>query len=180
VEVDCITGTEFSFEQPKHLKFNDIRQPRQAWANLGLSDQFADTLGLRKGTLVKQYRVSMNGATTISGTTVPTNSGTTYTGRRLLGSKEAGRTYAGYFEYGFRVREQLPYKVGLLGRKKVFNIGAGFFSHPNGSAIADAAGNLSGENVTILDLMLYDVPVGTKAPFTMLMPQSKHGLWKRL
>jgi hypothetical protein len=27
-------------------------------------------------------------------------------------------------------------------------------SQPNGSAIADAAGNLSGENVTIFDLML--------------------------
>jgi hypothetical protein len=45
---------------------------------------------------------------------------------------------------------------------KVFNIGAGFFSS-NGSAIADAAGNLSGE----MDFGLrcfYDVPVGTKAP----------------
>jgi hypothetical protein len=57
-----------------------------------------------------QYRVSINGAATnnLQATTVPTNGGTaTYTGRRLLGSKEAGRTYAGYFEYGFRVREQL-------------------------------------------------------------------------
>jgi hypothetical protein len=39
-EVDYITGTEFSFEQPKHFKFNDIRTKRQAWATLGLSDQF--------------------------------------------------------------------------------------------------------------------------------------------
>jgi hypothetical protein len=45
----------------------------------------------------------MNGAATnnLQATTVPTNSGTTYTGRRLLGSKKKGRTYAGYFEYGF-------------------------------------------------------------------------------
>jgi hypothetical protein len=29
--------------------------------------------------------------------------------------QKKGRTYAGYFEYGFRVREQLlPYKVGLI------------------------------------------------------------------
>jgi hypothetical protein len=42
--------------------------------------------------------------------------------------KRSGRTYAGYFEYGFRVREQLlPYKVVLFRNKKVFNIGAGFF-----------------------------------------------------
>jgi hypothetical protein len=72
--------------------------------------------------------------------------------RRLLGSKEAGRTYAGYFEYGFRVRELLPYKVGLF-RNKKFNIELDSFLSSNGSAIADAAGNLSGENVTILDLI---------------------------
>jgi hypothetical protein len=42
------------------------------------------------------------------------------------------------------LESEQPYlKVGsYLEPKKVFNIGAGFFSHPNGSAIADAAGNL--------------------------------------
>jgi hypothetical protein len=43
----------------------------------------------------------MNGAATnnLQATTVPTNGGAaTYTGR-LLGSKEAGRTYAGYFGF---------------------------------------------------------------------------------
>jgi hypothetical protein len=77
-----------------------------------------------------QYRVSMNGAATNNlQATVPTNSGAaTYTGRRLLGSKKRAE-HAGYFEYGFRVREQLlPYKVGSYLGKKVFNIGAGFFS----------------------------------------------------
>jgi hypothetical protein len=63
-----------------------------------------------------QYRVSMNGAATnnLQATTVPTNGGAaTYTEGYLV--QEAGRTYAGYFEYGFRVREQLlPYKVGLI------------------------------------------------------------------
>ena len=33
---------------------------------------------------------------------VPTNGGAAiYSGRRLLGSKDAGRTYAGYFDYNF-------------------------------------------------------------------------------
>jgi hypothetical protein len=41
-EVDYITGTE-SFEQPKHFKFNDIRQPKASLATLGLSDQLRDT-----------------------------------------------------------------------------------------------------------------------------------------
>jgi hypothetical protein len=65
---------------------------RQAWATLGLSDQFARHIGVyAKGALGKlQYRVSMNGAATnnLQATTVPTNGGTTYTGRRLLGSKK--------------------------------------------------------------------------------------------
>jgi hypothetical protein len=153
------------------LNLMTLDNQRQAWATLGLSDQFARHIGVyAKGAFGKfQYRVSMNGAATtnLQATAVPTNSGpATYTGKRLLGSKEAGRTYAGYFEYGFLDSESnfLPYKVGTyLGTKKVFNIGAGFFSHPNGSVIADAAGNLSGENVTIFGLdAFYDVPVGTQ------------------
>ncbi|SEA62448.1 short chain amide porin [Flavobacterium gillisiae] len=153
------------------LNLMTLDNQRQAWATLGLSDQFARHIGVyAKGAFGKfQYRVSMNGAATtnLQATTAPTNNGpATYTGKRLLGSKEAGRTYAGYFEYGFLDSESnfLPYKVGTyLGTKKVFNIGAGFFSHPNGSVIADAAGNLSGENVTIFGLdAFYDVPVGTQ------------------
>lgn len=158
------------------LNFMTLDNQRQAWATLGLTDQFARHIGVyAKGALGKfQYRVAMNGASTsnLEVTTVPTNGGAaTYTGKRLLGSKEAGRTYAGYFEYGFLDSESnfLPYKVGTyLGTKKVFNVGAGFFSHPNGTVIADAAGNLSGENVTIFGLdAFYDVPLGTQgAAFT--------------
>lgn len=153
------------------LNIMTLDNDRQAWATLGLSDQFARHIGVyAKGALGKfQYRVSINGAATtnLQATTVPTNGGpATYTGARLLGSKEAGRTYAGYFEYGFLDAESnfLPYKVGTyLGTKKVFNIGAGFFSHPNGSVIADLAGNLTGENVNIFGLdAFYDVPVGKK------------------
>jgi hypothetical protein len=153
------------------LNIMTLDNDRQAWATLGLSDQFARHIGVyAKGAFGKlQYRVAINGAATnnLQATTVPTNGGAaTYTGARLLGSKEAGRTYAGYFEYGFLDAESnfLPYKVGTyLGTKKVFNVGAGFFSHPNGAVIADLAGNLTGENVNIFGLdAFYDVPVGTK------------------
>lgn len=86
------------------------------------------------------------------------------TRRRLLGSKEAGKTYAGYFEYNFLDTESnfLPYKVGsYIGTKKVFNVGAGFFLHPNGSVLADGLGNLSGEDVSIFAVdAFYDAPIG--------------------
>ena len=131
------------------LNIMTLDNQRQAWATLGLSDQFARHMGVYlKGALGKfQYRVSVNDAVTnnLQATATPVNGGAAiYTGRRLLGSKDAGKTYAGYFEYGFLDNESnfLPYKVGTyLGTKKVFNIGAGFFAHPNGSVVAYAFGN---------------------------------------
>ncbi|WP_445719190.1 hypothetical protein [Flavobacterium sp.] len=152
------------------LNIMTLDNQRQAWATLGLSDQFARHMGVYlKGALGKfQYRVSINDAVTnnLQATTVPVSGGAaTYTGRRLLGSKDAGRTFAGYFEYGFLDSESnfLPYKVGTyLGGKKVFNVGAGFFAHPNGSVVADNLGNLSGEDVKIFALdAFYDAPIGT-------------------
>lgn len=148
---------------------------RQGWATLGLADQFARPVGVfAKGSFGKfQYRVSINDALTnnLSASAVPAADGpATYTGRRLLGSKKAGKTFAGYFEYNFLDQESmfLPYKVGTyLGDKKVFNVGAGFFAHPNGSVVADATGNLSGENVSIFAVdAFYDAPLGSGSAIT--------------
>lgn len=151
------------------LNIMTLDNQRQAWATLGLSDQFARHMGVYfKGAIDKfQYRVSINDAVTnnLQATATPVNNGAAiYAGKRLLGSKEAGKTYAGYFEYGFLDNESnfLPYKIGTyLGTKKVFNIGAGFFLHPSGSVVADSSGNLSGENVTLLGIdAFYDAPIG--------------------
>lgn len=153
------------------LNMLTLDNQRQAWATLGLSDQFARHMGIYfKGAVGKfQYRVSINDAVTnnLQATATPVNGGAaSYTGRRLLGSKEAGKTFSGYFEYGFLDSESnfLPYKVGsYLGSKKVFNVGAGFFAHPKGSVVADGLGNLTGENVTIFALdAFYDSPIGAK------------------
>lgn len=151
------------------LNIMTLDNQRQAWATLGLSDQFARHLGIyAKGSFGKfQYRVSVNEAETnnLQATVVPINDGPAiYSGRRLLGSKEAGKVYTGYFDYAFFDAESnfLPYKVGsYVGTKKVFNIGAGFFMHPNGAIVADGAGNLSGQDVTIFAVdAFYDAPIG--------------------
>lgn len=151
------------------LNIMTLDNQRQAWATLGLSDQFARHLGIyAKGAFGKfQYRVSINEAETnnLQEGVTPVNDGpATYTGRRLLGSKDAGKAYAGYFDYAFFDAESnfLPYKVGsYVGTKKIFNIGAGFFVHPKGSVIADATGNLSGEDVSIFAVdVFYDAPIG--------------------
>lgn len=152
------------------LNIMTLDNQRQAWATLGLSDQFARHMGFYvKGAINKfQYRVAINEAMTnnLQAAAVPVNDGpATYTGRRLLGSRDAGKNVAGYFEYALNDSESnfLPYKVGsYLGTKKVFNVGAGFFVHPNGSVVADGSGNLSGQDVTILAAdVFYDAPLGS-------------------
>ncbi|WP_339623840.1 hypothetical protein [uncultured Winogradskyella sp.] len=150
------------------LNMMTLDNTRQAWATIGLSDQFARHMGVYfKGKFGKlQYRISVNDAITnnLQAAANPTNGATIYSGRRLLGSKEAGRTYAGYFDYNFLDQESnfLPYKVGTyLGGKKVFNVGAGFFLHPKGAVSLDASNNLTGEDVSIFALdAFYDAPIG--------------------
>lgn len=141
---------------------------RQSWATIGLSDQFARHLGIyAKGKFGKlQYRVSVNDVITdgLDNRDPEVGGPTIYGGRRLIGSKDAGKAYAGYFDYNFLDQESnfLPYKVGTyLGAKKVFNIGAGFFLHPSGSVTVASDGNLEGEDVSIFAVdAFYDAPLG--------------------
>jgi hypothetical protein len=58
----------------------------------------------------------MNGAATnnLQATTVPTNGGAATIPAEGYLVQKKGRTYAGYFEYGFRVREQLYLIKGLI------------------------------------------------------------------
>ena len=140
---------------------------RQAWATIGLSDQFARHLGVyAKGKIDKlQYRLSVNESITNSlGTAAPISATTAvYKGRELLGSKEAGKNFAAYLDYQLMDEESnfLPYKVGTyLGKKKILNIGAGFFMHPNGS-VKLSSGGLEGEDVNHFAAdIFYDAPVG--------------------
>lgn len=139
---------------------------RQSWSTLGLSDQFARHIGLfMKGKFGKlQYRVAINDAIANSLDARPAVGGeAVYGGVNLLGTKDAGKTFAGYFEYHLLDEESnfLPYKVGTyLGVKKVFNIGAGFFLHPSGSVKMES-GNLVGEDVSIFAIdAFYDAPLG--------------------
>ena len=149
------------------LNMMTLDNNRQSWSTLGLSDQFARHIGVfAKGKFGKlQYRVSINDAI-VNGLDArdPVDGGSAvYGGKRLLGSKDAGKAYAGYFDYNFLDQESnfLPYKVGTyLGSKKVFNVGAGFFLHPKGSVTMDGT-DLIGEDVSIFAIdAFYDAPIG--------------------
>ncbi len=144
---------------------------RQSWATIGLSDQFARHIGVYfKGSFGKlQYRVSVNesGTNTLDNLDITDalNFGQSfYNGREVLGSKDAGKNFAGYFDYNFLDQESnfLPYKVGTyLGGKKVFNVGAGFFYHPDGSTFINNDGTVEGQDVAIFAVdAFYDAPLG--------------------
>ncbi|MFV0247531.1 MAG: hypothetical protein ACK5H1_01025 [Tenacibaculum sp.] len=148
------------------LNMLSLDNNRQSWATLGLSDQFARHIGVYiKGKIKKlQYRLAVNeaGKNTIDNRDPTTTGLTVYAGRQILGSAKAGKVFQGYFDYNFLDQESnlLPYKVGTyLGSKKIFNIGAGFFSHPNGVVKA----NGKGDNVNIFAIdAFYDAPLSEK------------------
>lgn len=145
---------------------------RRAWSTLGLADQFARNMGIyAKGKLGKlEYRVSANSPikNSLDMSNIPTDwkGQTLYTGRYELPT-QADWSYQGYFEYQFLDQEanQLPYKVGTyLGAKKVFNLGAGFFSQPKGSITYNADSTLTPHNVSHYAFdVFYDAPVGKGA-----------------
>lgn len=149
------------------LNMMTLDNNRQSWATIGLSDQFARHMGVfLKGKFGKlQYRVAINDAIVngLDARDPSTGGPAVYGGNRLIGSKDAGKTYAGYFEYNILDQESnfLPFKVGTyLGSKKIFNIGAGFFSHPSGSVIMDTNGDYKGEDVSIFAIdAFYDAPL---------------------
>lgn len=156
------------------LNFMTLDNYRQAWAQLGLSDQFARHLGIyAKGLVGKlRYTVSVNEAIANAlGSVAPEAvaelpEGTiTYSGRRVLG-EAANLVTTAYADYQFLDREsnKLPYRVGsYLGAKRVFNVGAGFFAHPNGT-VRTARGAAVGHDVLHWSIdVFYDAPLGKGA-----------------
>jgi hypothetical protein len=111
------------------LNFLALDAPIFNWATIEASDQFARMLGVyAKGHLGKlNYRMALNSPflTNTAGTILPNEA--IYSPMARTTAKQ------GYFAWDFWEQESnfLPYTVGsYLGSKKVFNVGAGFFIHP--------------------------------------------------
>lgn len=142
---------------------------RSSWSTLGLSDQFANHLGMFLNGSYGKFNYRFN----VSDALVKTSDGTPltvllpnqekYLGKALL---DKGKyAFSGYVDYQLLDKENLalPYRVGTyLGAKKIFNVGAGFFAQPNAIVKADAVGDLTSKNVTHFNVdAFYDSPVGT-------------------
>ncbi|MBG6062196.1 hypothetical protein IWX83_001992 [Flavobacterium sp. CG_9.1] len=147
------------------LNFLTIDAPIFNWPLIENSDQFARQVGLfAKGKYGKlEYRLSYNKpyATNLTpaNTTIASNAVAVDNSGMTKWSK------AGYFEYQFLDQEAnvLPFKVGsYLGTKKVFNIGAGFYTAP------DATKTSVNSTINKHDIKLFsadvflDMPIGKK------------------
>ncbi|GAA4841978.1 hypothetical protein [Algivirga pacifica] len=154
------------------LNFVTLDNYRQAWPQLGLTDQFARHLGIyAKGYMGKfRYSVAINdpihhalGAQDETSLAVGDIS---YSGKKLLG-EASGYAFAGYFEYNLLEKEghKLPYRVGTyMGKKKVLNLGAGFFNHKNGVVKIEEENTAVGGDVNHFAVDLYyDAPLGKGA-----------------
>lgn len=166
------------------LGFMTLDNYRRAWATLGLSDQYARHLGIYAKGMAGgfAYRVSVNSPiiNSLDVSRIPFAErqsnwdGVLYTGRYMYENykdtykdlKRAAWSYQGYFEYQIFDKEsnKLPYRAGTyLGKKKVLNVGAGFFAHPNGTVMYNSADRTVDQNNVFIYAVdvFYDTPLGT-------------------
>ena len=141
------------------LNFMAVDAPITNWPTIERTDQFARFLGIwAKGQAGGfAYRVSMNKPFRSDR---PLGEASDYDG----GSNTLSG--AGYFEYQFFDREstKLPYKVGTyIGKKRVLNLGAGFYYHPNSMQSLDNLGERQEHDQVLLGVDLYaDMPIGER------------------
>jgi hypothetical protein len=147
------------------LNFLAIDAPIFNWPLIEASDQFARQVGVfAKGKYGKfEYRLSFNKpyATNLQ----PVDVADADLARAVDNNGNPKWSTAGYFEYQFLDTESnfLPYKVGTyLGIKKVFNIGAGFYSAAN-STQSSVNGAINNHDINLFagDVFL-DIPIGKK------------------
>lgn len=147
------------------LNYLAIDAPIFNWPTIENGDQFARQMGIFvKGKYNRfEYRLSLNKPFATNQTPVDVTNDAVAVA--VDNSNNSRWSKAGYFEYQLFDKESnlLPYKVGTyLGTKKVFNIGAGFYTAPsatktsvNGTVDTHAANLFAGD-------VFLDMPVGKK------------------
>jgi hypothetical protein len=154
------------------LNLLTLDAPRFNWATLGTSDQFGRHMGVyAKGKMGKiDYRFAFNNPISksldqLAGIPLQENVAT-YRTRAIYNDTKGLYAFQGYVNYQFLDQENnsLPYMVGsYLGSKKVFNVGVGFFSHPEGTVSLNSVGDTITHNVNLLSVdVFYDTPLGEK------------------
>lgn len=147
------------------LNYLAIDAPIFNWPLIENSDQFARQIGIfAKGKYNKlEYRFSLNKP--FSTNQVPTDVTSNDAAVSVDNSANTKWSKAGYVEYQFLDRESnfLPYKVGsYLGTKKMFNVGAGFYTAPSGTRTS-VNGVIENHPINLFSGDVFvDMPVGKK------------------
>jgi hypothetical protein len=147
------------------LNYLTIDAPIFNWPLIENSDQFARQIGFfAKGKYNKlEYRFSLNKP--FSTNQVPIDATTNAAAVAVDNSGNTKWSKAGYVEYQFLNSESnfLPYKVGsYLGTKKVFNIGAGFYTAPSGTKTS-VNGIIEKQPINLFSSDVFlDMPIGKK------------------
>lgn len=145
------------------LNYLAVDAPIFNWPLIENSDQFARQIGFfAKGKLGKfEYRFALNKPFNTSLT--PVDATVPGTEVAVDNSGKTAWSKAGYLEYQFLEQESnlLPFKVGTyLGTRKVFNLGAGFYTAPKGTK-SSLNGNVSSHDIRLLALDAFlDLPLG--------------------
>ena len=119
----------------------DAPTPQFNWHSAGTSDQFVRHIGIYlKGQIGRlKYRFSVNDPLIENNITIAlSHKNAVYVTRKIYGisGKKANRIWAGYMHFQFLEKENTtaaPVVGTYLGEKRIFNIGAGFFFHPDGT-----------------------------------------------
>lgn len=156
------------------LNFMTMDAPIFNWFNIELTDQFARQFGIyAKGQLGKlDYRISVNKPFVVgaspraSGSTLTAQTKGAETAVNILNEKTAFQAYANYMIWD-KESNVLPFFVGsYLGSKKVMNIGAGFYSHPEATGYR-TSGVTTADSITKTNQMVFG------ADFFLDMPTRK-------
>lgn len=138
-----------------------IDAPVFNWPTVDMSDQFGRQFGIyAKGGYKKlhyQFHVNKPFATNM----IPVE----FANIAVDNNGDAKPSYGGYADYQFLEEETqvLPFRVGsYAGTKKVFNIGAGFYHHGNGTKSSNHSGISNSHDISLFGLDVFtDLPCGT-------------------
>jgi hypothetical protein len=137
------------------LNFMTMDAPIFNWSNIELTDQFARQFGVyAKGQVGRlDYRASINkpfvvgASAAASGSTLAAQAKGKEVSVNILSEKPAAQAYVNYMVWD-KESNLLPFFVGsYLGTKKVFNIGAGFYTHADATGYR-TAGVASADSIT--------------------------------
>lgn len=148
------------------LNFMTMDAPIFNWSNIETTDQFARQFGIyAKGQLGKlDYRVAVN-KPFVNGSTINAMTARPESNIQTANALNERAAYQGYFKYMLWDAESnlLPFEVGTyLGSKKVFNIGFGFYTHPEatGAKVSGVTDSLRKYTQTVIGADVFlDMPL---------------------